>query len=339
MEETIVLDNEIMICQEPEFETCRKLESTVSYFILCKKGQNIIGSIDAYEIFIAGEKVVSWVARACENAKILEVFDNSNDLKAVIPYLTNSEYTVILNGNIPLLSKQSLKNILQYVMRRNMNACKLKGGYIFKTEYLADVGEVLSVDTYNLRTNDFFKVENFETLEYAKKEIAKRVFAYHSKNGVNFEDLSNTKIDANTQIGFGANVLANSQVLCDSKVGESALIGRNSIIMQSQIGSDCKISDGVVIKNSIISANVKIGDGAYVENCKIGVGCEILEGARLKDSQIDMGTKIAEFVDITKSKLREGVSVGAFARLFCANVEPNYEIFDGKVIISKQEEK
>lgn len=338
MEETIVLDNEIMICAEPEFETCRKLESTVSYFILCKKGQNIIGATDAYETLIAGEKIVSWVARACDNAKILEVFDNGDDINAVMPYLTNSEYTVILSGNIPLLTKQSLKNVLQYAMRKNMNACRLKGGYIFKTEYLADVGEVLSVDTYNLQTNDFFKVENFESLEYAKKEISKRIFAYHTKNGVNFEDCNITKVDANVQMGFGANVFSNSQILSGSKLGEDAVIGRNSIIFQSQIGADCKISDGVVIKNCIISANVKIGDGAYIENCKIGAGCEILAGARLKDSQFGIGTKIAEFVDISNSKMGEGATVGAFARLLGANIESNYEVYDGKVIISRQEE-
>ena len=179
-----ILDNEILVCNEPEFEHFDSFEASVDYFVVCKKSENLIGTIEAYKHLIAGEKIVSWVARACENAKILEINDYQNEISAVLPNLSDAKYTVVLKGNIPLLNKQHLKNLIGFVARKNMNACKLKGGYVFNTEYLNEVGDVLSADCYNLATNDFFEVKTFDDLEFARREIAGRIANYHSKNGV-----------------------------------------------------------------------------------------------------------------------------------------------------------
>lgn len=334
----MVIENEIMICSQPEFEPCKKLDASVDYFVVCKKNQSVIGALDAYETKIAGEKIVDWVARACENAKILEINEYANELQAVLPYLGNAEYTVILKGNIPLLTKQHLRDILHYIMLKNMNACKLKGGYVFKTEYLKDVGEVLSADTYNMKTYDFFEVVGFESFEFARKEIMKRIFGYHFKNGIFIECLNSCQIDANVQIEYGCKISNNTCILSESKLCQYSNVGKNSIISESMIKSDCVIGDNVIIKNSIVGANVKIGDGVVIENSKIFDGCEILTATRVLNSQIGVGVKVKELCDIAESKVGNNAVVGSMSRLLRANIEENYEVFDGKVLIQRVEE-
>ena len=66
MEETIVLDNEVLVCTESAYAKAQNFESTVEYFVVCKKGQQI-GSNEAYECLVAGEKIVNWVKNQQKN--------------------------------------------------------------------------------------------------------------------------------------------------------------------------------------------------------------------------------------------------------------------------------
>lgn len=338
MENVMVVNNEILVCNEPEYENCHSIEAKVSYFVICKKNQSKIGSIYAFETKIAGEKIVSWVARACEDAKVLEIYENLNEIEAVLPYLDDSEYTVVLNGNIPLISKQHLKNILQYIMRKQINVCRLKAGFIFRTDYLRDTCEILAVDTYNLKSNDFFEVTNVETYEIAKKEINKRIINYHSKNGVFFAGLE-PQIDANVQIENGTEICEKSMILDGTKILCDSQIGRNCLISKSLIKSDTKIGDNVIIKNSIIGANVNVEDGAVIENCNVGDGVEILAGTKIFDSEIGSGVKINKLCDIVGSKFGNNSSVGTLSKLYRATIDEDYQVFDGKVIIHRAEDK
>ncbi len=334
----MVIDNEILITSEPEFETCEKLDASVAYFVVCKKGEHLIGGIDAYNQIVAGEKIISWVARACENAKILEINDYQNEIDAVLPCLGDFEYTVILKGNIPLVMKQHLKDMLSFVMRRHMNACKLKGGYIFKTEYLKEVGKVLSADCYNHHSNDFFAVVDYDSLTFAREEISRRIYSYHSKNGVNFAGFDSCGIDANVQIGYGSQFGVGARVLRGSRLLNEILVGENSVVESSLIKDDSVLGCGVIVKNCVIGVSCKIGDGVVLKNCKIGDGTIIEDGSRVFDSQIDRGAKIGKLCDIANSNISANASVGTMSKLYNAFIEENYEVFDGKVIIKRAEE-
>ena len=336
MVETYILDNEIIISEEPEFMPCKNLEANIQYFVVCKKNQHHIGSIDAYDAFIAGEKIYNWVARACEDAQVLKINDYQNEFEAVKSSITECDYVVILNGNIPLINKQHLKDVVGYVIRKNMNACKLKSGFIFKTEYFMEVGEILSADVYNLKTNDFFEVVNFETLEIAKREINKRIFAFHSKNGANISPDS-VVIDANVQIGYESSILEKSQILKETKICDNVLIGKNTIIEDSNIKDNCVVGNNVVVKNCVIGANVKIGDNVFLSGCEIQNGCEIHDCTKIIDSNIAMGVIIEKMCDLIGCEIEENATVGNMARLFKATIQNGYDVFDGKVIVHRED--
>jgi len=334
-----MVENEILISTEPEFESCNNPNLPASFFVVCKRGENLIGGLEAYKHLIAGERICDWVARACDNAQIIEINDYQNEIDAVKPFLTTSDYTVILNSNIPLLNKQHLRDIVQFVMLKNMNACKLKGGYIFKTEYLQEFEEIASAYSYNLPTNDFFAVTNLEYLNFARKEIEKRMFNYFSKNGVTFKNIDSCVVDANVQIASDCDISFGCQILKSSKILRFGNIGSRCIISNSQIAENAQLFDNVVIKDSTIGKNIKIGNNVYIENSTIGDNCIIESGARIVNSIIETGTKISKLCDIMNSHINKNAQVGAMARLFNAEIEEDYDVFDGKVIIHRVEEK
>lgn len=336
----MIVDNVIIINKEPEFENCTKLDASVAYFVVCKKGEHKIGKKDVYLHEIAGEKIVDWVARACEKPKILEINDYQNELNAVLPNLTESEYTVILKGNIPLITKQHLKNVLNYVMRKHMNACKLKNcGYVFNTEYLKDVGKILSADCYNLSSNDFFEVTDFDSLCEAKCEIAKRIYDYHSKNGVTFESFYPESISANVQIGYGTMVKQGAKILSGTKILNDVYIGENSLIYNSMLNDDCAISKNVLIDCSIIGGNCKISDSAFIKNCKIGDGVTIGSGVSLENCEVFKGCVIGAFSKLYGSKIRENVKIGHMSKIDACEILENVEILDGKTLINNGEKR
>jgi 6-phosphofructokinase 1 len=47
-----------------------------------------------------------------------------------------TEYTVVLYANTPLVSKTHLKDLLEYVSIKRLNVCKLKKGFILKNDYI-----------------------------------------------------------------------------------------------------------------------------------------------------------------------------------------------------------
>lgn len=336
----MVLDNVIIINKEPEYESCTKLDASVTYFVVCKKDEHKIGNKDAYLQEIAGEKIVDWVARACEKPKILEINDYQSEIDAVISNLTDSEYTLILKGNIPLITKQHLKDVLNFVMRKHMNACKLKGcGYVFNTEYLKEVGEILSADCYNLSSNDFFEVVDFDSLCEAKTEISKRIYGYHSRNGVNFDNFYPENISANVQIGYGTTVKQSAKILNGAKILSDVFIGENSLICCSLIKDDCKILKNVLIDDSIIGANCQIGDGAIIKNCKIGDCVRIENGVMLENCEILSGSIIGSFSNLVGSKIRENVKIGNMSKIIGCEILDNVEIFDGQILINNGEKR
>ena len=339
MEETIVVDNEIILGSEICMSSNARLDASVAYFVVCKKGQHLIGGIDAYNQLIAGEKIISWVARACEKTKVLEINDYQSEIDAVIPCLGQSEYVVILKGNVPLVTKHSINSVLNFAMQRNMNACKLKCGYIFRTEYLKEVGRVMSADCYNLSSNDFLEVVDFESLSFARSEISKRIYAYHSKNGVDFSSFDIGAIDANVQIGYNTKLESDARVLESSKILNGCKIGQSSSIRGAFLKDNVFVGQNSVIINSVLGNGCKIGDGVIIKNSKIGDGVVVDDGTRLLSSEIFAGAKINALCDIKDTKINQGAEVGTMSKLYKTEIDEKFVVFNGKVLIKKSEDE
>ncbi|CAL2032556.1 unnamed protein product [Caenorhabditis brenneri] len=90
----------------------------------------------------------------------------------------------------------------------------------------------------------------------------------------------------------------------DSRIEESAQVGKESIIKRSVVSDNCRIGEKAKVKESIISKNVVIGNGASITNSIICEGAEIGDNADItncivaKDQKVNAKAKVQnEVVD------------------------------------------
>ena len=199
--------NIVVLNEQPEFSASSEEEVSANYFILCEENAETALSKNVYDFKIAGMSILNWVVRACETQPvILKVSEGDDVLSAIKPHIGGAEYSVVLYANTPLVNKGHLKDLLCYVSRKRMNACKLKKGYVFKNEYISHVDEIYSIDTHDFASNDFYEVKNYDDLSYVQDILSKKVINYHKKNGVYFDNPNFVTIDATTDIGYASTI-------------------------------------------------------------------------------------------------------------------------------------
>ncbi|CAO4364817.1 unnamed protein product [Caenorhabditis nigoni] len=92
----------------------------------------------------------------------------------------------------------------------------------------------------------------------------------------------------------------------DSRVEESAQIGRDTIIKRSIILDNCRVGEKTKVKESIIARGVVIGNGASVNNSIICEGAEIGENADVTNCIVAKDQKVA-----AKAKIQNEMVDGA----------------------------
>lgn len=310
------LDNYIVIDEEPEFMAETEEEISATYFILCESSNGQVLPKNIYEYEICGMTSLNWVARACDGQPVvLRANEGDEIIKLIRPFVKNTDYSVVLFANTPLVNKQHLKDLLGFVDRKHMNACKLKKGYVFKNDYILRNDEIYSVDTYEFSSNDFFEVNTLEDLSIAQESLAKKVLSYHMLHGVYFERPEVGSVDATSEIGYNTYVSSNVSIVKNSTVGENCEIKEDAIIKGSKIGDNVVIGEGAFIISSVIKDGAKIDSRAFIKNSVIGENVEIAENVSVINSGIKANSVVEECSKINKARVAENVKIGKFCKL------------------------
>ncbi len=277
--------------QSWEMQTDKK-SPTVSCFVILEHSPDFGVDKKSFDIEILGNKMFTWVVRACPTIPAtIEAERGANVLEIVKPYLRDSEYTLVLYSDTPLVTRGSVDEILDYVHGRGLNVCKLTRGYVFKTEYIKRVNEIFAPQTYYFDEEDFIMAVNFKQLSLVSDILKTRIIEYHMKNGVHFESPDLVTIDANVAIGKNTKISGYTRLLGRTEIGE------NSEISDSIIES-CKIFDGCILKSahlqkSVIESGVSVGfgsnvtSGSYInKNATIGMNSTLVKSSLGENAEI-----------------------------------------------------
>ena len=140
-------------------------------------------------------------------------------------------------------------------------------------------------------------------------------------NGVIFIDERAVWIDDTVKIGKGTVIEPNVYLKGDTVIGENAIIGFCTEIVNSKIGDNVDIKHSV-ITDSEIGEGTTVGPFAYVRpNCKVGKKVKIGDFVEIKNSNIDDGTKLAHLTYVGDADVGKNINFG------CGTVVVNY---DGK---------
>lgn len=311
-----VKTNAVIIDSEPEFVSGADENVSANFFVLCEDSMNENTHQNIYEYEICGESLLSWVQRACITRPMVLRSANEDEVISLIrPYISNAEYSVVLYANTPLVNKQHLIDLLSFVKRRHMSACKLKKGFVFRNDFIKTVNEIFSVDEYDFSSGDFYEVNNFESLEVARQVLTNRLVEFYYGKGVVFENPENLSIDADSEIGYSSKIGNNVSVHKKTKIGSNCIVSNSCALSNSKIDDDVILNENVIIEGCVIKQGAKIGAGSILKNAVIGENVSVGSGVKIYKSKIDDDGTIEDFATIVKAQLNHGVTVKAGAQV------------------------
>lgn len=311
------LEKLLILNDEPEFSVCDDTKVSAEFFILCEENAETDLSKDVFDCRLCGMSILNWVVRACLNQpKVLRVQVGADALDAIRPYINRDvDYSVVFYANTPLLNRTHIKDLLGFVYRKGMNACKLKRGYVFRNDYIKDNDEIYSIDTYDFSSNDFFEVKTHENLAFAREVLSEKIMSYHRKNGVYFENEKYLSIDANTEIGSESEIFSNATIGNGTKIGNNSKIGKNATIYGSKIGNNVRLGVQTIVINSIIKDGTLVENGAVVINSVIGENCRIGWSAKLVETSLKDNATIERLVLSDNARIGEKAVVKKLTEL------------------------
>lgn len=150
--------------------------------------------------------------------------------------------------------------------------------------YLTDVFKIMNEK--GLKTGAVIVEDNTEILgvndkmqlALLTKVLKMRINQYHIQNGVTIEDMDNTYIYDDVEIGIDTVIHPNTTIKSDVIIGENCEIGPNSYIREGcRLANTVKIGSFVEIKKAIIGEGAKVPHLSYMGDCEIGaktnIGC------------------------------------------------------------------
>ena len=153
-----------------------------------------------------------------------------------------------------------------------------------KEYYLTDVIKIMNEE--GLKTGAVIVQDNTEILgvndkmqlELLTKVLKLRINQYHMKNGVTIEDIYNTYIYDDVEIGTDTVIHPNTTIKNDVVIGKDCELGPNSYIREGcRLADKVKVGSFVELKKAIVGEGAKIPHLSYMGDCEIGaktnIGC------------------------------------------------------------------
>lgn len=241
---------------------------------------------------ICGRSMIDWVKNAAKEFPYIEFDYNGTDLKTFIKdKLVNSKYCVILFSNTPLVTHTSLLKVVDYVITKQIKACKFNGGFAFNVEYLKNTKEVKFDSFLPLETEDFLVVDNLDKLKVAKKILQGRIINEHILNGVEF--VGSSVVDVSVDIDKSVIVFPNNVLKGKTTIGSNTILKENNVIDNSVIGNDCCVLSSTIL-NSVVEDNVYILSDCRIEKSTIRKNSYLSSGVVIEKRTIRAGSKLKE---------------------------------------------
>ncbi len=261
----IELDTEIV-----EEKTFTLFDRKVQVIILNINNEKSNLPKPTYEVQILGKSMTKWVEDSMKDYPVTVINAlMENDVTTVIaPYLTDSDYTVVLYCDTPLLTKDTIENALDYVSAKGMQVCKLDRGYIFSTQYVKNADKIYAPKAYSFNPDEFFAVTNVASLVKVTEILQQRINDFHIRRGVAILQPATTTIGPYVRIGNGVVIMGNNTIMGETILSDNVVLKENNMLRDAIIlqGASIKAS---VVRNSVVMENAEVMPFCNIENNSI----------------------------------------------------------------------
>lgn len=291
-----------------EPEKTKLADEDISYIVLAVDNKNFAGVEKPYEIDVLGKPMVDWVVDCCKKRPIVKVVSPMHTvLDEIKPLLRDSEWTVVLYSDTPLLKASTIADAFNFAKSKSLNVCKLTRGYIFKTEYIKRVNEIFCPETYYFDEEDFIIASTFKQLSIIRDIMRNRITEYFLRSGVDLRDPSSTYIECEVSIGSGTIIYGGNQLTGKVEIGKDVILYSNNqlnnckicansvvegaSIQNSVVGESSCIRNSILMDSVVTESDVKIENYSVVEKTKLELGAKV-DNANLKNVRLNAGAKV-----------------------------------------------
>ena len=148
-------------------------------------------------------------------------------------------------------------------------------------------------------------------LAEATKILQRRINMRHMLAGVTMTDPDQVWIGPHVEIASDVELLPQTFLFGNTKIGEDTLVGPNSRLTDTVVGCNCTVDETVAIE-AVLEDDCTCGPRAYLRP-----GAHLLHGAKagthveIKKSTIGVGSKVPHLSYIGDATLGQGVNIGA----------------------------
>lgn len=320
-----------MVETEKKFELKQEYKDNLACFVLLEDEKQEKKPWFLYDLL--GKPVFGWVTSICPSFPVtIECKPDANVLNVIKPFLKDKELTLVLYGDTPLITKETIVNALDVMESENLNVYGLKRGFIFRTEYIKHVDEIYATQTYKLNEEEFIKIDSQETLNEVKSILKNKILSFHEKNGVEFIDKTLSYVECDVRIGGGAVIYPFVSLIGKSQIYKDAVIGNGSVIENSKIESGVIVS-GAKIYNSTIKENSSVKESAIIDmDSFVGANSHIGADVVLSNSSVAPNVTIGDGAIIKNAKVYSSVKIGEKALVLGSEEDP-VRIGEGEEIL------
>ena len=229
-------------------EVSLKKTDILSVIILLYKNGSFKGFPKSFDIEICGKPMRGYVELAVADYPTKSALcDSATNIYSLIrPMLTDSKFTLVLYSDTPLITKETIEEIVDYALLNKINCLKLARGFVFDTEYVKNAESLMGDKMMYFGDEDFIEVFDLKQLEFVSSIMKSRILEKHQKNGALIVDNLTTFIDFDVEIEEGVVI----EPLCSLK-GKTKL-GKNAKILSGSYLENATIGEGAIIQKSFV---------------------------------------------------------------------------------------
>ncbi len=148
-------------------------------------------------------------------------------------------------------------------------------------------------------------------LAHAEALMRQRIAERHMLNGVTIMDPHTTYIDDSVEIGSDTTILPGCLLQGATKVGNHAVIGPHSQLVDSIVGDHCRVAYSV-IEQARLDDHADIGPfGRLRPGAHLGIGVHMGSFGEVKNSYLGAGVKMGHFSYIGDAQVGENAMIAA----------------------------
>ncbi|PPI88343.1 UDP-N-acetylglucosamine diphosphorylase/glucosamine-1-phosphate N-acetyltransferase [Candidatus Pantoea edessiphila] len=311
-------------------DTAKSINKHKIYIVYGFKGELIKKTLN-------NESSITWILQK-------EQVGTGNAIKEVFPYLNDREDVLILYGDIPLISTETLKHLCNVKPKNGIGLLTAisdnpdgYGRIIRKNGTISEIVEHEDANPQQLsikEINTGIIIVNIGDLKRWSKKINNNNIQkeYYLTDIIKIAYKDNCLIksvypkDINEIKGINDRIqLAKLERIYQAKQVEKIIL--SGVTLHDPIrfdlrgtlicGIDVEIDTNVIIEGIVVLGNrVRIGSGCLIKNSFIGDDCNIYPYSIIKNSNLDKKCKIGPFSHLrTEANLAQNVCIGNFVEI------------------------